>query len=165
MVKKYVIEIEQQYGACTSKETHMTVPPMHLYKVKGFDSLVFDEKGLDKLTPLDCYCDNECGIADAESNGYDCGLTDAWDAVTWLWYNGTISFDEWNAAEMMEYYKKERNAKEKDERIKNGNVSALKLYSYIKREINPYGNPTNETAYEFGNRILDYINDLLENNQ
>lgn len=35
-----------------------------------------------------------------------------------------------------------------------------KIYDYIKRTINPYGRPFKGTAYEFGLKIMDYIENM-----
>lgn len=35
-----------------------------------------------------------------------------------------------------------------------------KIYDYIKRTINPYGKPFEGTAYEFGLKIMDYIENM-----
>lgn len=35
-----------------------------------------------------------------------------------------------------------------------------KIYDYIKRTINPYGRPFEGTAYEFGLKIMDYIENM-----
>ena len=35
-----------------------------------------------------------------------------------------------------------------------------KIYDYIKRTINPYGRPFEETAYELGLKIMDYIENM-----
>lgn len=36
-------------------------------------------------------------------------------------------------------------------------IDEKKLINYIKAEINPYGKPFNDTAYEFGLKLIDYI--------
>lgn len=36
-------------------------------------------------------------------------------------------------------------------------IDEKKLIKYIKAEINPYGKPFNDTAYEFGLKLIDYI--------
>ena len=36
-------------------------------------------------------------------------------------------------------------------------IDEKKLINYIKAEINPYGKPFNGTAYEFGLKLIDYI--------
>ena len=53
MGKKYVIELEDK-PLCVFDEDAQTYFP-RLYRVKGFNSLVFDQTGLDKLTPLEDY--------------------------------------------------------------------------------------------------------------
>ena len=35
-----------------------------------------------------------------------------------------------------------------------------KIYDFIKRTINPYGKPFKGTAYEFGLKIMDYIENM-----
>ncbi|UVM80399.1 MAG: protein of unknown function DUF551 [Bacteriophage sp.] len=35
-----------------------------------------------------------------------------------------------------------------------------KIYDYIKRTINPYGRPFEGTTYEFGLKIMDYIENM-----
>ena len=35
-----------------------------------------------------------------------------------------------------------------------------KIYDYIKRTINPYGRPFKGTAYEFGLKIMDFIENI-----
>ena len=35
-----------------------------------------------------------------------------------------------------------------------------KIYDYIKRTINPYGRPFDGTAYEFGLKIMDFIENI-----
>ena len=36
-------------------------------------------------------------------------------------------------------------------------IDEKKLINYINAEINPYGKPFNGTAYEFGLKLIDYI--------
>ena len=45
--RQYIIELEEAYIADSVNST-----PKYLYRVKGFNSLVFDEEGLAKLTSL-----------------------------------------------------------------------------------------------------------------
>ena len=35
-----------------------------------------------------------------------------------------------------------------------------KIYNYIKQEINPYGKPFDGTVYEFGLKVMKYIENL-----
>ena len=92
-MSKYIIEIEDEpfvrLSALFGEEG--------LYRAKGFNSLVFDQFGLDKLTPLDKALSNELGEAyhkgfevgqhEATTLEYQQGLDDAWNAarkiVTW----------------------------------------------------------------------------------
>lgn len=48
--KKYVVEIEEIYVAVTPDAT-----PQRLYRIRGFNSLVFDDAELKKLTPIEDY--------------------------------------------------------------------------------------------------------------
>lgn len=41
-------------------------------------------------------------------------------------------------------------------------IDAEKLKRYIKSEINPYGKPFEGTVYDFGLKLMDYI-DAMEN--
>lgn len=88
MGKKYIIELEDK--------------PFHngngdfLYRVKGFNSLVFDTTGVGKLTPY-TEPDTEKVREEAKEEGYSIGydegreagvqqgLSDAWDAARTLW--------------------------------------------------------------------------------
>ena len=36
-------------------------------------------------------------------------------------------------------------------------ISRSSIYNYIKAQINPYGKPFKGTAYEFGLKVMDYI--------
>lgn len=58
---KYIIEIEEVIGSDSN----------HLAKIKGFNALVFDQNGLDKLVKLDMVLKTEY------SRGYLVGLKDA----------------------------------------------------------------------------------------
>ena len=69
-MSKYIIEIEDEpFG----RNDDFNIPHGmdELYKAKGFNTLVFDKHGLDKLTPLD----NEL------EETYQRGLDDAWEAT------------------------------------------------------------------------------------
>lgn len=39
-------------------------------------------------------------------------------------------------------------------------IDEKKIYNYIKSEINPYGKPFNGTVYEFGLKIMGYIESM-----
>lgn len=44
-------------------------------------------------------------------------------------------------------------------------IDEKKLINYIKAEINPYGKLFNDTAYEFGLKLIDYIEAMEEQPQ
>lgn len=73
---RYVIEIEQEYGANTRKGSSDIVEPVKLYKAKGFNSLVFDEQGLSKLKNITDQAEEDC--EKARQQAYENGLHDAW---------------------------------------------------------------------------------------
>lgn len=92
MGTKYIIEVEDKPFELLSEDGFTSEK---LFRVKGFNSLVFDWNGLNKLTPYtepdleqvrkEAY---EKGRKDVEdlyddgySDGYDAGLDDAWKAV------------------------------------------------------------------------------------
>ena len=82
-MSKYIIEIEDEpfvrLSALFGEEG--------LYRAKGFNSLVFDQFGLDKLTPLDKELEEayqkgfEAGQHEATTLEYQQGLDDAWNAA------------------------------------------------------------------------------------
>lgn len=39
-------------------------------------------------------------------------------------------------------------------------IDEKKIYNYIKEQINPYGKPFTGTVYEFGLKIMDYIENI-----
>lgn len=73
MGTKYIIEIEDD-------EFIQNEGNEILYRAKGFKSLVFDENGLDKLTPF--------ATAATFSEAYQNGLNDAWDAAQRVVFSG-----------------------------------------------------------------------------
>lgn len=88
---KYIIEIEEEpFG----RNDDPVIPHGmdELYRAKGFNSLVFDQFGLDKLTPLDTVLEEvlegayqkgfEVGQHEATTLEYKQGLNDAWEAIT-----------------------------------------------------------------------------------
>lgn len=78
---KYIIDIEDEplwrQSALHGEDT--------VFKAKGFNALVFDKHGLDKLTPLDMELDEayqsgfEAGSHEATTLEYQQGLDDAWE--------------------------------------------------------------------------------------
>ena len=69
MGKKYVIEIAEEFTGDKSEK---------LYRVKGFNSLVFDQNGLDKLKPLE-KCIDACvaEFTTAYNDGFEAGRASA----------------------------------------------------------------------------------------
>lgn len=83
---KFIVEIGEKYNyAEPTENAEQEESPMVLYRIKGFNSLVFDENGLDRLIRYDsaqdaAYDDGfEAGILNAKDKGYDKGLSDAWE--------------------------------------------------------------------------------------
>ena len=82
MGKKYAIEFEEEpFG----KNDNPVIPHglEELWRVKGFNSLVFDENGIKKLTPLEDILDlaKHEVYGNGFNEGYDVGLRNLWDAV------------------------------------------------------------------------------------
>lgn len=80
--RKYVIEVEQEYSANMRKGSSDMVDPIKLYKVKGFNSLVFDEQGLDKLKRMPELEQIDARMAEIDiiqKTAYENGLHDAWE--------------------------------------------------------------------------------------
>lgn len=76
---KFVIEIETEYGAHASYiDADMEKVPDVLYRVKGFNSLVFDESGLDRL---ERYKKPGEKLKATYDRAYAEGLEAAWDAA------------------------------------------------------------------------------------
>ena len=69
MSKKYIIEIEND---------PITKEGVELWKACGFNALVFDQCGLDKLTPYP---------TDDNWQSYNKGLNDAWEAAKKITFN------------------------------------------------------------------------------
>lgn len=67
---KFIIEIAE---VCTTDRRKSTEEGHTLYRVKGFNSLVFDDNGLDKLQK----CETELSWDEC----YNKGLNDAWELV------------------------------------------------------------------------------------
>ena len=74
MGKKYIIELEDEplvYNETTEKE--------ELWRVKGFKSLVFDNFGLEKLTPYEI--EHMKPLDNTPSDAYNQGLVDGWQTL------------------------------------------------------------------------------------
>lgn len=84
-MSKYVIEFDKEQLLEYDKDTDTYFRT--LYKAKGFNALVFDQVGLDKLTPLDKALEEayqkgfEAGQHEATTLEYQQGLCDAWNAA------------------------------------------------------------------------------------
>lgn len=96
MGNKYIIEIENDYRRT---DPFNVEGPLRLYRVSGFNSLVFDEEGLKRLEKYDPNEEYdrgfEWGYANAKTEnelpsgaeacgyekGYEKGLSDAWEAA------------------------------------------------------------------------------------
>ena len=86
-MSKYIIEIEDEPFVRRSA----LYGEKSMYRAKGFNSLVFDQFGLDKLTPLDKELSSELGEAyhkgfkagqhEATTLEYQQGLDDAWETI------------------------------------------------------------------------------------
>ena len=82
-MSKYIIEIEDEPFVRRSA----LYGEKSMYRAKGFKSLVFDQLGLDKLTPLDKALDEayqkgfEAGQHEATTLEYQQGLNDAWGNI------------------------------------------------------------------------------------
>lgn len=104
---KYMIEIEDVPFSRVRIDADNGAQNINLYRAKGFNALVFDEHGLDKLTPLDKALSSELGEAyhkgleegkmqaKAQAHldvchdiervaraNYQKGLDDAWNTIT-----------------------------------------------------------------------------------
>ena len=109
MGKKYIIELEGDAFVNGSG-------CKNLYRVKGFNSLVFDEHGLEMLTPYtepdmeqvrtEAY---EKGFDDGRTlntGKYEKGLNDAWEAAKKIWEYDTTTLREifGEGIMIMDYY-------------------------------------------------------------
>lgn len=74
---KFVIEIEEICG-CKIREVY--VEPHTLYRAKGFNSLVFDENGLEKLERLDGDYVNE-NFGELQDEAYEAGKKEGREEV------------------------------------------------------------------------------------
>lgn len=102
---KYVIDIEEKPLCEFDKETQTYFP--RLFKVKGFNTLVFDQEGLKRLELLDsseeikrAYEQGKIdGVAqqyDVEEfrTGYECGMRDCWELATEIADMSYVELDE-----------------------------------------------------------------------
>ena len=86
-MSKYMIEIEDVPFSKVRIDADNGAQNINLYRAKGFNSLVFDQFGLDKLTPLDKELEEayqkgyDVGSHEATTLEYQQGLNDAWEAA------------------------------------------------------------------------------------
>lgn len=90
-MNKYIIEIEDVPFSKVRIDADNGAQNINLYRAKGFKSLVFDQFGLDKLTPLDKALSSEleeayhkgfeAGSHEATTLEYQQGLDDAWECM------------------------------------------------------------------------------------
>ena len=78
MSKKYIIEIEEEPA---------TKDGVELWKACGFNALVFDQNGLDRLTDLE---DKLIDFDLAYDEAYQNGLDDAWEAAKKLVWETSV---------------------------------------------------------------------------
>ena len=91
---KFIIEIGEKYEAeGTNFTPEQDLEPEFLYQIKGFNSLVFDENGLDRLEKYESFNlfeeakkQNNRRLKEEASNkeyskGYEKGLSDAWECM------------------------------------------------------------------------------------
>lgn len=100
--RKYVIEIEQEYSANMRKGSNDIVEPVKLYKAKGFNSLVFDEQGLNKLKRMPELEQIDAVIAEIDiiqKTSYENGLDDAWEIAKKI-----ECMDGYNGDELIEMF-------------------------------------------------------------
>lgn len=89
---KFIVEIEEIYNGDLAKhEEHM-----HLHRIKGFNSLVLDEYGLDRLQQINPKLkiediDDMLAEYDLKKESYEKGLNDAWELAKKL---ADMSFQE-----------------------------------------------------------------------
>lgn len=103
---KFIIEIGGEYPENHFQDGENGKAPAILYKIKGFNSLVFDEKGLDRLTN---YEDGFIvAFSDAMNKGYEKGLSDAWECLKKIIsmdiseLNDIFNMCEWSSEDILE---------------------------------------------------------------
>ena len=164
---KFIIEIGEKYETTALYISQIGEKsldtPNNLYRIKGFNSLVFDENGLDKLVPLD-----KCRPSwydEIYSKGYEAGSNDAWRTAKRIVCSpcnigdDSISNDELNqifhtynyddilsqfspsvAIEKIKMYEEQEEQKKKDELKVGDEVYILdRNYPYIVTSVDSLG--------------------------
>lgn len=93
---KFVIEIKEIYENVLSNAFEDDIPKQ-LYRVKGFESLVFNKDGLDKLEKV------KSSLPVPYSEAYKKGMNDAWDIVRELCKTGYNDCTEMFGDEIVEH--------------------------------------------------------------
>lgn len=153
---KYLIEIEQEYGANQRKSSCDTVDPIKLYKVKGFNSLVFDEQGISKLKrmpELEQLARQFEEIENIKQTAYENGLHDAWEIAKKIecvsgydgnelveifgTYNVEVIFAKYTASEALDKVRAYEEQKEKavNDEIAIGDEIIVKVLRSNREEI------------------------------
>ena len=108
---KFIIEIGGEYPENPFENGENGKAPTILYKIKGFNSLVFDEKGLDRLEKAenlerlaydrgyskaenDYFKQTEVDAENTMQAGYEKGLSDAWDCIRKIKDNDILTNQE-----------------------------------------------------------------------
>ena len=122
---KYIIDIED--------EPFWRQSALHgedaVFKANGFNALVFDKHGLDKLTPLDKELDEayqrgyEVGAHEATTLEYQQGLDDAWECARRLVWETSL-----NEAEHMGFIVTEDSAEILNDYTVTAAMKAVELY-------------------------------------
>lgn len=94
---KFIIEIGEEYESEFLKtnieaDKEQKESPVNLYRIRGFNSLVFDENGLKELTKYD-----ETVVSDVKAKEYEKGLSDAWECAKKVYLDvdkGGLNIDE-----------------------------------------------------------------------
>ena len=108
-MSKYIIEVEDVPFSKVRIDADNGAQNINLYRAKGFNSLVFDKEGLDRLTPLDTELEEayqkgfEAGSHEATTIEYQKGFDDAKrisEEVCQLEYNKGLN-DMWEAVKQL----------------------------------------------------------------
>ena len=147
---KYIIDIEEKPLCVFDKDTQTCFP--RLWRVKGFNSLVFDEDGLSRLEELNSDYINE-HFGDLQDTAYQRGLNDAWEAAKKIvemtdppyWevfdeYKNDL-FGKVTASEAIEKLKAYEEKQKADEDVKRGDILRNKTngLTYIVTLASDYG--------------------------
>ena len=143
-MSKYVIEIEEKPLCVFDKDTQTYFP--RLWRVKGFNSLVFDEEGLSRLEELNSDYINE-HFSDMQDTAYQKGLEDAWEAARkiiemtsppyWEVFNEYKEdlFGKITATEAIAKLKAYEEKQKADDEIKVGDVVMIKQFKHPENHL------------------------------